>query len=1084
MRKIFTSLKSVVSAVVIAAMAFSVSCSYDDTAINQRVDKVEKDLAALTERVGALESKLQTEVDALKALIDGKVVIVDVIAGEDGTTVIKLSDGKTITVVNECKYVACDHECTPCDCDNLKYRVVDGVLEVSADGETWIPVNPEENPCDCDNLLYRVIDGVLEVSADGETWVAINGVAADQVVVDVVLNEDGTATIKLATGEQFTTIKAELIECEAARTGVYVLAGSSREVAFSVNDAVVDINIMNQPFGWSATVEEAAEAPEAGDGGAIAPMPLAAGGKNYVVKINGPAATLKEAAKEGVVSVHFNTAAGACKVLSIDVNLAELTLSVDGAGNITLTNSVVATTSHPMMGSRTDFADFHIGIVDAADYATYGDHIFAETFYEEDGEYMYRANVASTKRTGGFFNVIDEPMWYEEGVCEIESYTLTPDQLAKAFYPYYEFELGKEYIIFVTSESEMVNGVEHPVLTNADKGNYKRVSVQAKIVEDSITWNDATAEFNLAGFDLFVVGWVPVADLQDLVTNGVASDVDSALGTYVKGNGIMSSGAIIPATNGTLKLSELANISMTGWAPELNSGAEHVFFVYAFNGMTEMEIYMHQFNAANLYNFGTFSTAALKLGEFDAKPEFELVSLEEKNVEVKATFGEDVKTVAYTWSKDSYLDPEKAAEFILGSVYTEFVTFDEYTTSVNATKYEYYGIPESYYLCVLAINADGEYVYVEFDVHAEQGEGGGEEPETPAAPTIDKIQWNSAKASGGVNGYPLYLEFGSVEGYTLNLGGYIDIEYPDQPYLNGAWYINYSYNSSFNAGMSYLSSPDYNYTYFVADYGYISISESEGKYWVYFSGVKLSGDDATYSFGIACDIEGLILPSEYKVPEGLFVPVRAEVQGLADTDSNWKAWFYDASENCLAVEGYWDLDAAAYGAKGQYIPVGGEPVAITVTKTQTPIANGTDQYYFNFEATWEGGSVKMQALSLPVTAKVEQEIVGDFELVESGIVGYTGWANLFFKDANGTGYCVSLTHSSIDGSDPVIPSGTYTWTKESEDDFTLYGDGCTYYCDEVVVVNNGDGTYVITIKNIDKAGKNGIFTGEFGTLVW
>ena len=769
MRKIFTSLKSVVSAVVIAAMAFSVSCSYDDTAINQRVDKVEKDLAALTERVGALESKLQTEVDALKALIDGKVVIVDVITGEDGKTTIKLSNGESITVVNECKYVACDHECipcdhecTPCDCDNLQYRVVDGVLEVSADGETWIPVNPQENPCDCDNLLYRVVEGVLEVSADGETWVAINGVAADQVVVDVVLNEDGTATIKLATGEQFTTIKAELIECEAARNGLYVLPGETKEVALAVNDAVVDINIMNQPFGWSATVEEAAEAPEAGDGGAIAPMPLAAGGKNYVLTINGPAASLKEAAKEGVVSVHFNTAAGACKVLSIDVNLAELTLSVDGAGNITLTNSVVATTSHPMMGSRTDFADFHIGIVDAADYATYGDHIFAETFYEEDGEYMYRANVASTKRTGGLFNVIDEPMWYEEGVCEIESYTLTPDQLAKAFYPYYEFELGKEYIIFVTSESEMVNGVEHPVLTNADKGNYKRVSVQAKIVEDSITWNDATAEFNLAGFDLFVVGWVPVAELQDLVTNGVASDVDSALGTYVQGNGIMSSGAIIPATNGTMKLSELANISMTGWAPELSSGTEHVFFVYAFNGMTEMEIYMHQFNAANLYKFGTFSTAALKLSDFDAEAKFELVSLEEKNVEVKATFGEDVKTVAYTWSKTSYMDPEEAAAFILDNVYTEFVTFDEYTTSVNATKFEYYGIPENYFLCVLAITAEGEYVYVEFDVHAEQGEP--EEPETPVEP--EEPVEASAKASlvtdttfGGFNPYDVTFSF-------------------------------------------------------------------------------------------------------------------------------------------------------------------------------------------------------------------------------------------------------------------------------------------------------------------------------------
>ena len=84
MRKIFTSLKSVVSAVIIAAMAFSVSCSYDDTAINDRVQQVENDLAALTECVAALESKLQSEVESLKALIDEKVVIVDVTEDTDG----------------------------------------------------------------------------------------------------------------------------------------------------------------------------------------------------------------------------------------------------------------------------------------------------------------------------------------------------------------------------------------------------------------------------------------------------------------------------------------------------------------------------------------------------------------------------------------------------------------------------------------------------------------------------------------------------------------------------------------------------------------------------------------------------------------------------------------------------------------------------------------------------------------------------------------------------------------------------------------------------------------------------------------
>ena len=73
MRKIFTTLKSVVAAVVIASMALATSCSYDDSAIKQDIDQVKKDLAALTERVAALETKLQSEVESLQALIDGKV---------------------------------------------------------------------------------------------------------------------------------------------------------------------------------------------------------------------------------------------------------------------------------------------------------------------------------------------------------------------------------------------------------------------------------------------------------------------------------------------------------------------------------------------------------------------------------------------------------------------------------------------------------------------------------------------------------------------------------------------------------------------------------------------------------------------------------------------------------------------------------------------------------------------------------------------------------------------------------------------------------------------------------------------------
>ena len=74
MRKIYSTLKSVVAATLVAAMTFAASCSYDDTALKNQVEKIEQDLAALTERVAALEQKLADEVESLEALIDGKVV--------------------------------------------------------------------------------------------------------------------------------------------------------------------------------------------------------------------------------------------------------------------------------------------------------------------------------------------------------------------------------------------------------------------------------------------------------------------------------------------------------------------------------------------------------------------------------------------------------------------------------------------------------------------------------------------------------------------------------------------------------------------------------------------------------------------------------------------------------------------------------------------------------------------------------------------------------------------------------------------------------------------------------------------------
>ena len=662
MRKIFANLKSVVALAVVAAMTLSVSCMYDDTALTKRVDKVEKDLAALTERVNALEN------ESLEDLLAGKLVITGVATDEaTGNTVITLSDGSTVTVL--------------------------------AEAET---------------LQYRTENGVLEISADGETWVAVTA-PAECVVKSVVVNEDGSVTIVLADGTEATLGVAELIECEATRSGVYVIADSVKAVRFTINDAVEDINIMNQPFGWAATVEE--YVPEVDDDFGGGMMPLAVGGKEYVLNIAGPSQELVSeglAAKEGVVSVHFNTAAGACKVMNVAVTLAEITLAVDADGNITITNTVAMEQRNYFGEKFTDFADFYIGIMPKALYDAHGVNALDED-YLQWGE--FESAVSYTQRSTGLWNVADL-MEYQEGVYEKEIIEITAEQLGGAFWPKYTFELGGEYVFFISlDEKATPDGYYIPALNNAVFATYKKTIVEAELVEGSEKWNDATFHVSLAGYDNFLLGWISLAEVEEYLSYGMyGSTVEEFLPSYISGYGIMSSGAIIAGSylDQDIQLANLASMSLMQWAPELSADTEYYFYIYPFNAQTEMDFYQHKFVPENLKICGTFATAALKAGSFDAGAEFELVMHEEKEIAVDVTFSEAVTSVAYNWYSESFYDDAEAVNTIMADkYYSEFVTFDEYTTYVSASKYDYYGLSNPIVLAIVALNADGEYVLVQ-----------------------------------------------------------------------------------------------------------------------------------------------------------------------------------------------------------------------------------------------------------------------------------------------------------------------------------------------------------------------------------
>ena len=521
MKKFYASFKSVVAAVVLASMTLAASCSYDDTGVKNELEQIKVDLAALTERVAALEKRLAEEVDALTDLIEGKVVVTEITKDAEGNTIINLSNGEKVTVLAGC-------DCVPTE------------------------------PCDCDPLQYRVVDGVLEVSADGENWIAVK-VAPECVVAEVVVNEDNTVTITLANGEEFTVVKAEVIEFDSTRSQLYVLPGETKVIPFTINDAVADVNVMNQPLGWKAEVA-LAESEESEDNVDPGMGVLAAGGTEFVLSITGPAQEFVNAGfaeKEGYISVHFNSENGSCKVGKILVNLAEVKLNVDNAGNITLENTVAYEQTNYFGEKFVDFADFNIGVIPAEVYAQYGDKSFSDNF--DDWMWEYTVNVASTKRSTGFGNVVDLQQ-YQEGSVEKEVYNFSVETLAGAFWPTYTFEYGKEYIIFVSLESEMVNYMEHPVLKGAVMANYKKTLVDAEYVADSATWNDASYTLSLAGYQYYVIGWYSEADLNQYIEQGVADSVEALVPMLIQNYGLTSAGAVVSGDflDQTVTLSSLA----------------------------------------------------------------------------------------------------------------------------------------------------------------------------------------------------------------------------------------------------------------------------------------------------------------------------------------------------------------------------------------------------------------------------------------------------------------------------------------------------------------------------------------------
>ena len=174
--------KAVSGSMILAALACPVFTScYDDSALNERLDKVEGDIADLDQRLKDLETRLNSELQALQTLLEGKiaalqgqvdglVTVKSCNAKTDGTYEITLSDGSKFTV-----YPEYEQDLTGV----VTTTTIDGVLywAIYEDGKPVIVTDAEGNPVPVVGVTPQVdVDpatGNVYVTFDGEEWINI-----------------------------------------------------------------------------------------------------------------------------------------------------------------------------------------------------------------------------------------------------------------------------------------------------------------------------------------------------------------------------------------------------------------------------------------------------------------------------------------------------------------------------------------------------------------------------------------------------------------------------------------------------------------------------------------------------------------------------------------------------------------------------------------------------------------------------------------------------------------------------------------------------------------------------------------------
>lgn len=661
-KTLFTALR----AMCVGAMTlFAVSC-YDDSALNSKVEELDK-------RLTEVEQKLNDDVAALTSLVSrvdslaAKVAAVKVETSKDGVTTLTLSDGTELTV-------SANGVVTIVEEDGVQYW---GVVEEDGTVKNLgVEVGHKE-------LVFTVDAETSELLLNGAGTGVFVPTDAAYILGDI---KEGDATVTLTIGDaEFEFMLADDSASLVLGRADFFLRYEGSKTIELLAEGVSEYYVMNEPDGWKTTLEGTA-------------LTVTAPTKKAI--------EIGAAEAEGLILVHGTTAEGKCKVAKVEVKAGPgLTLAVDIDGNVTVENSYYGESTNQWGETSFGFTDFILGLATPS------------LFHEDPQAYVqyYNDNWGAPGDDILFpsaYNFAEQGM-YVEGEYETDIVKTT---VADAYFVMFYEDLpdGANYVVWVApADGEGKAVIEDMIYTDY-------VNIKWNVAVKEVTHSDITLTAEVAGASKFIINAVAESSYN---SEWNPMSFDEYMNAPMGGpwNGFKSYGAAdalglvvnvedVPAE---FKLSEILGQQLAfgeNYKIWVMPVFDHLAIYDEANSMPEYDYYVYDFSAFDYEDHFLPFVLDAKTNELEAGGEYAatltLNRSEFTAIYVDVEVAEGTESVYYNW-----YTPEEYAVFESDAAVMEALVMDCYSplTENGQVNKSYINPGDEYVLATVSIGTDGKY---------------------------------------------------------------------------------------------------------------------------------------------------------------------------------------------------------------------------------------------------------------------------------------------------------------------------------------------------------------------------------------